>query len=77
MVSKNYITSISVSNDTRNKLIALSKIRGTTQKMLLSKITDKEVEQLSSVDKNNFMSILEAVEIKDSFKNYKERGNYK
>ena len=69
MVSKNYITSISVSNDTRNKLIALSKIRGTTQKMLLSKITDKEVEQLSSVDKNNFMSILEAVEIKDSFKN--------
>lgn len=76
MVSKNYITSISVSNDTRNKLIALSKkIRGTTQKMLLSKITDKEVEQLSSVDKNNFMSILEAVEIKDSFKNYKERGN--
>ena len=43
--------------------------------MLLSKITDKEVEQLSSVDKNNFMSILEAVEIKDSFKNYKERGN--
>ena len=75
MVSKNYITSISVSNDTRNKLIALSKIRGTTQKMLLSKITVKEVEQLSSVDKNNFMSILEAVEIKDSFKNYKERGN--
>lgn len=75
MVSKNYITSISVSNDTRNKLIALSKIRGTTQKMLLSKITDKEVEQLSSVDKNNFTSILDAVEIKDSFKNYKERGN--
>lgn len=75
MVNKNYITSISVSNDTRNKLIALSKIRGTTQKMLLSKITDKEVEQLSSVDKNNFTSILDAVEIKDSFKNYKERGN--
>lgn len=69
MVNKNYITSISVSNDTRNKLIALSKIRGTTQKMLLSKITDKEVEQLSSVDKNNFTSILDAVEIKDSFKN--------
>ena len=69
MVNKNYITSISVSNDTRNKLIALSKIRGTTQKMLLSKITDKEVEQLSYVDKNNFTSILDAVEIKDSFKN--------
>ena len=69
MVNKNYITSISVSNDTRNKLIALSKIRGTTQKMLLSKITDKEVEQLSSVDKNNFTRILDAVEIKDSFKN--------
>ena len=69
MVNKNYITSISVSNDTRNKLIALSKIRGTAQKMLLSKITDKEVEQLSSVDKNNFTSILDAVEIKDSFKN--------
>ena len=68
MTNKNYITSVSLSNATRNKLIALANIRGTTQKQLLSKLVDKEVAHLNPTDKNNFMNILNAIEIKDNFK---------
>lgn len=76
MAVKNYVTSISVNNTTRNKLIALSNIYEVTQKDLLSSLVDKEIAQLSSKDKSNFAFILKAIEIKDSFKNNKKRGNY-
>ncbi len=66
--NQNYTTSVSVSNVTRNKLIALSSIQKVTQKQLLSKIVDKEVAYLNPTDKNNFMNILNAIEIKDNFK---------
>ncbi|NME21703.1 DUF5388 domain-containing protein [Limosilactobacillus reuteri] len=75
MTAKNYVTSISVNNTTRNKLIALSNIYEVTQKDLLSSLVDKEIAQLSSKDKSNFAFILKAIEIKDSFKNNKKRGN--
>ena len=75
MAVKNYVTSISVNNTTRNKLIALSNIYEVTQKDLLSSLVDKEIAQLSSKDKSNFAFILKAIEIKDSFKNNKKRGN--
>lgn len=39
----NYTTSISVSNNNRNKLIALANIYETTQKDLLSRLIDKEI----------------------------------
>ena len=68
--NQNYTTSVSVSNVTRNKLIALSSIQKVTQKQLLSKIVDKEVAHLNPTDKNNFMNILNAIEIKDNL-----RGN--
>lgn len=71
MTAKNYVTSISVNNTTRNKLIALSNIYEVTQKDLLSSLVDKEIAQLSSKDKSNFAFILKAIEIKDSFKNPK------
>ena len=77
MAVKNYVTSISVNNTTRNKLIALSNIYEVTQKDLLSSLVDKEIAQLSSKDKSNFAFILKAIEIKDSFRNNKKRGNYK
>ncbi|MCC4485428.1 MULTISPECIES: DUF5388 domain-containing protein [Limosilactobacillus] len=73
--NKDYTTSVSLTNVTRNKLIALANIRGTTQKQLLSKLVDKEVTQLSSTDTSNFSHILKAIQIKDNFKNT-ERGNY-
>ncbi|MGE9898744.1 DUF5388 domain-containing protein [Limosilactobacillus reuteri] len=76
MTAKNYVTSISVNNTTRNKFIALSNIYEVTQKDLLSSLVDKEIAQLSSKDKSNFAFILKAIEIKDSFKNNKKRGNY-
>lgn len=76
MTVKNYVTSISVNNTTRNKLIALSNIYEVTQKDLLSSLVDKEIAQLSSKDKSNFAFILKAIEIKDSFRNNKKRGNY-
>ena len=38
----NYTTSISVSNNNRNKLIALANTYETTQKDLLSRLIDKE-----------------------------------
>lgn len=76
MTAKNYVTSISVNNTTRNKLIALSNIYEVTQKDLLSSLVDKEIAQLSSKDKSNFAFILKAIEIKDSFRNNKKRGNY-
>ena len=76
MAVKNYVTSISVNNTTRNKLIALSNIYEVTQKDLLSLLVDKEIAQLSSKDKSNFAFILKAIEIKDSFRNNKKRGNY-
>ena len=41
MAVKNYVTSISVNNTTRNKLIALSNIYEVTQKDLLSSLVDK------------------------------------
>ena len=66
--NKDYTTSVSLTNVTRNKLIALANIRGTTQKQLLSKIVDKEVAHLNPTDKNNFMNLLNAIEIKDNFK---------
>ena len=66
--NQNYTTSVSVSNVTRNKLIALASIQKVTQKQLLSKIVDKEVAHLNPTDKNNFMNILNAIEIKDNFK---------
>ncbi|AEI57668.1 DUF5388 domain-containing protein [Limosilactobacillus reuteri] len=66
--NKDYTTSVSLTNVTRNKLIALANIRGTTQKQLLSKLVDKEVAHLNPTDKNNFMNILNAIEIKDNFK---------
>ena len=66
--NKDYTTSVSLTNVTRNKLIALANIRGTTQKQLLSKLGDKEVAHLNPTDKNNFMNILNAIEIKDNFK---------
>ena len=66
--NQNYTTSVSVSNDTRSKLIALSSIQKVTQKQLLSKIVDKEVAHLNPTDKKNFMNILNAIEIKDNFK---------
>ena len=69
MAVKNYVTSISVNNTTRNKLIALSNIYEVTQKDLLSSLVDKEIAQLSSKDKSNFAFILKAIEIKDSFRN--------
>lgn len=72
--NKNYTTSVSLTNVTRNKLIALANIIGTTQKKLLSKLIDKEIETLSPTDKNNFTHILKAIEIKDKFRNT-ERGN--
>lgn len=75
MTAKNYVTSISVNSTTRNKLIALSNIYEVTQKDLLSSLVDKEIAQLSSKDKSNFAFILKAIEIKDSFKNNKKRGN--
>ena len=50
----NYTTSIGVSNNNRNKLIALANIYETTQKDLLSRLIDKEIEQLSFSDKNLF-----------------------
>ena len=75
MAVKNYVTSISVNNTTRNKLIALSNIYEVTQKDLLSSLVDKEIAQLSSKDKSNFAFILKAIEIKDSFRNNKKRGN--
>ena len=68
MAVKNYVTSISVNNTTRNKLIALSNIYEVTQKDLLSSLVDKEIAQLSSKDKSNFAFILKAIEIKDSFR---------
>ena len=71
MAVKNYVTSISVNNTTRNKLIALSNIYEVTQKDLLSSLVDKEIAQLSSKDKSNFAFILKAIEIKDSFRNGK------
>ena len=71
MAVKNYVTSISVNNTTRNKLIALSNIYEVTQKDLLSLLVDKEIAQLSSKDKSNFAFILKAIEIKDSFRNGK------
>lgn len=64
MAVKNYVTSISVNNTTRNKLIALSNIYEVTQKDLLSSLVDKEIAQLSSKDKSNFAFILKAIEIK-------------
>ena len=76
MAVKNYVTSISVNNTTRNKLIALSNIYEVTQKDLLSSLVDKEIAQLSSKDKSNFAFILKAIEIKDSFRNNKKRGDY-
>lgn len=76
MAVKNYVTSISVNNTTRNKLIALSNIYEVTQKDLLSSLVDKEIAQLSSKDKSNFAFILKAIEIKDNFRNDKKRGNY-
>lgn len=76
MAVKIYVTSISVNNTTRNKLIALSNIYEVTQKDLLSSLVDKEIAQLSSKDKSNFAFILKAIEIKDSFRNNKKRGNY-
>lgn len=66
MAVKNYVTSISVNNTTRNKLIALSNIYEVTQKDLLSSLVDKEIAQLSSKDKSNFAFILKAIEIKDN-----------
>ena len=66
--NKDYTTSVSLTNVTRNKLIALANIRGITQKQLLSKLVDKEVAHLNPTDKNNFMNILNAIEIKDNFK---------
>ena len=76
MAVKNYVTSISVNNTTRNKLVALSNIYEVTQKDLLSSLVDKEIAKLSSKDKSNFAFILKAIEIKDSFRNNKKRGNY-
>ncbi|MCC4478530.1 DUF5388 domain-containing protein [Limosilactobacillus reuteri] len=52
--NQNYTTSVSVSNVTRNKLIALSSIQKVTQKQLLSKIVDKEVAHLNPTDKKQF-----------------------
>ncbi len=75
MTTKNYVTSISVNNDTRNKLIALATIRGTTQKSLLTLLVNKEIDQLNSADKDDFAYIFNATKTKDSFRNNKERGN--
>ncbi|MCH5357807.1 DUF5388 domain-containing protein [Limosilactobacillus reuteri] len=72
----NYTTSISVSNNNRNKLIALANIYETTQKDLLSRLIDKEIEQLSFSDKNLFEYIFKAIKIKDNFKQAKKKGNY-
>ena len=44
MTNKNYITSVSLSNVTRNKLIALANVYKTTQKELLSALIDKEIK---------------------------------
>ncbi len=74
MTNKNYITSVSLSNVTRNNLIALSNIHKTTQKALLRKLIDKEIEQLNSKEKNDFTRILKAINVKDEFRN-KKRGN--
>lgn len=73
--NKIYTTSVSLSNVTRNKLIALANIEETTQKKLLNKLIDKEINQLSSKDKGTYSFILKAIEIKDNFRN-KKRGNY-
>lgn len=73
---KNYTTSVSLSNVARNRLIALANIEEITQKDLLNKLIDKEIAQLSLKDKSNFAFILKAIEIKDSFRNNKKRGNY-
>lgn len=70
--SPNYTTSISVSNNNRNKLIALAN----TQKDLLSILIDKEIEQLSSSNKNLFEYIFKAIKIKDYFKQITKRGYY-
>lgn len=75
MTNTNYITSISVSNVTRNKIIALANIKKTTQKELLSDLTNKEIEQLTPKDKENFIYILKAVRVKDNFKQNVKRGN--
>ena len=74
MTNKNYITSVSLSNVTRNNLIALSNIHKTTQKELLSALIDKEIKQLNSKEKNDFTRILKAINVKDEFRN-KKRGN--
>lgn len=63
-----YVTSISTNNISRNKLIALSNVYNITQKKLLAKLTDKEVKQLSSKDKHNFICILKATNVKDNLK---------
>lgn len=74
MTNKNYITSVSLSNVTRNKLIALANVYKTTQKELLNALIDKEIKQLNSKEKNDFTCILKAIEVKDAFRNTK-RGN--
>lgn len=71
--NKDYTTSVSLTNVTRNKLIALANIRRTTQKQLLCKLVDKEVTRLSPTDTSNFAHILKAVEIKDNFKKHRKR----
>ncbi|WP_191991160.1 hypothetical protein [Limosilactobacillus reuteri] len=44
-----------------------------TQKELLNKLIDKEIDQLNSKDKGIYAYILKAIEIKDEFRNKKER----
>lgn len=70
---KNYTTSVSLSNVARNKLIALANMEEITQKELLNKLIDKEIDQLNSKDKGIYTYILKAIEIKDEFRNKKER----
>ena len=57
----------------RNKLIALANMEEITQKELLNKLIDKEIDQLNSKDKGIYAYILKAIEIKDEFRNKKER----
>lgn len=70
---KNYTTSVSLSNVARNKLIALANMEEITQKELLNKLINKEIDQLNSKDKGIYAYILKAIEIKDEFRNKKER----
>ena len=70
---KNYTTSVSLSNVARTKLIALANMEEITQKELLNKLIDKEIDQLNSKDKGIYAYILKDIEIKDEFRNKKER----